>query len=51
MTYESVAQFAKTWGMFLLIIPFCIAVAYALWPSNRDEFVKAARAPLDHGDE
>lgn len=51
MTYEAVAHFAKTWGMFFLIIPFGIAVAYALWPSNRDEFGRAARTPLDQGEE
>ena len=38
-------------GMFLFVIPFTIAVIYALWPSNRDEFRKAARAPLESGDE
>ncbi len=51
MTYHSVAHFAHTWGMFFLVVPFVIAVAYALWPANRDEFSKAARAPLDLGDE
>ena len=51
MTYEAVAHFAKSWGIFLLIIPFTIAVAYALWPSNQDEFGRAARAPLNQGDE
>ncbi len=51
MTYQTMVQFAHTWGMFLFVIPFTIAVIYALWPSNRDEFRKAARAPLESGDE
>jgi cytochrome c oxidase cbb3-type subunit IV len=49
MNYHTMVQFAHTWGMF--VIPFTIAVIYALWPSNRDEFRKAARAPLESGDE
>ena len=51
MTYETVVHLSHTWGMFLFVIPFAIAVTYALWPSNRQEFQKAARAPLDLGDE
>jgi cytochrome c oxidase cbb3-type subunit 4 len=51
MTYHTMVQFAHTWGMFLFVIPFTIAVIYALWPANREEFRKAARAPLESGDE
>ena len=51
MSYEQATQFAQTWGLGLLAACFVIAVAYALWPSNRDKFNRAARAPLEDGDE
>ena len=47
MTYNTVAHFAQTWGLVLLVVLFAIAVAYACWPSNRDKFHRAARMPLD----
>ena len=52
MTYETAVELAHTWGMLVFfIVPFVLAVAYAAWPSNRDEFRKAARSPLDAGEE
>lgn len=51
MSYEQATHFAQTWGLVLLAAGFVIAVAYALWPSNKDKFKRAARAPLEDGDE
>ena len=48
--YQSAVQFAQTWGVMLLLALFGVAVAYALWPSNREKFDRAARAPLNDGD-
>lgn len=47
MTYEQATHFAQTWGLAFLAIAFAIAVIYALWPSNREKFNKAARTPLN----
>lgn len=51
MTYEQATQFAQTWGLVLLAALFAAVVIYALWPNNRAEFERAARAPLTDGDE
>ncbi len=46
MQYEQIAGFAQTWGLCFLVLAFALAVAYALWPGNRDKFKHAARMPL-----
>jgi cytochrome c oxidase cbb3-type subunit 4 len=46
MTYEAMAGFAQTWGLALLVVLFLGAVAYALWPRNREKFRRAAERPL-----
>lgn len=51
MSYEQATHFAQTWGLALLSVSFAIAVAYALWPSNREKFNQAAHAPLNDGDD
>ncbi|MEQ1707248.1 MAG: cbb3-type cytochrome c oxidase subunit 3 [Terricaulis sp.] len=51
MTFEQATHFAETWGLVLLGVCFSLAVLYALWPSNRDQFARAARAPLNDGDD
>lgn len=51
MDYLTIAKFAQTWGLGLLVVGFVIAVIYALWPGNRDKFKRAARAPLEDGDD
>jgi cytochrome c oxidase cbb3-type subunit 4 len=45
-TYKFLANFAQTWGLLYFVIVFAIAVAWALWPSNRQRFEDAARLPL-----
>jgi cytochrome c oxidase cbb3-type subunit 4 len=46
MTYEAMAAFAQTWGLAFLVVLFVAAVAYALWPKNRERFRRAASEPL-----
>lgn len=47
MTYEAVAGFAQTWGLFYFIGIFLVVVAYAFWPRNKAKFDEAARIPLE----
>jgi cytochrome c oxidase cbb3-type subunit 4 len=51
MTFEQATHIAETWGLVLLGGCFLGAVIYALWPSNREKFERAAHAPLNDGDE
>lgn len=51
MTYEQATHFAQTWGLVLATLLFACAVAYAMWPRNRQTFEKAARAPLEGDDD
>lgn len=47
MTYQEISSLSQSWGLVLLVVMFLIAVAYALWPTNKDKFDKAAKSPLD----
>lgn len=47
MTYQDLSQFAGTWGLGFLVVMFAVALTYALWPSNKDKFDKAAMMPLN----
>lgn len=47
MLPEDISRLAGTWGLLYMMAIFVIAVAYALWPSNRAKFERAARLPLD----
>lgn len=47
MDYQTVSAFSQTWGLVFLVVMFLTAVAYALWPSNRAKFKKAAHVPLE----
>jgi cytochrome c oxidase cbb3-type subunit IV len=44
--YKTLAEFAQTWGLLYFVVLFLLAVAYALWPSRRQQFDAAARVPL-----
>lgn len=44
--YRALAEFAQTWGLAYFIGVFLIVLAYALWPSRRQQFDEAARMPL-----
>jgi cytochrome c oxidase cbb3-type subunit IV len=48
MTYEQLSAFAQTSGMIYFIAIFAAVCAYAIWPSNRAKFEKAARMPLEN---
>jgi cytochrome c oxidase cbb3-type subunit IV len=48
--HETLVGFAKTFGLFLLMAGFVAAVVYALWPSKKDKFDRAARSVLDDED-
>lgn len=45
-TYMALAGFAQTWGLVYFVAVFLIVLAYALWPSRREQFDEAARMPL-----
>jgi cytochrome c oxidase cbb3-type subunit 4 len=45
-TYKLLANFAQTWGLVYFVTVFALAVAYALWPTNKTRFDDAARMPL-----
>ena len=47
MTYEWLAQFAQTWGLWYVIAIFACVVIYACWPGNKETFDRAAQMPLD----
>jgi cytochrome c oxidase cbb3-type subunit IV len=49
--FETLTRFAQSWGMFYTIILFAGALTYALWPSNKETFDHAARAPLEPEDD
>ncbi len=47
MTFHDVSSLSQSWGLVFLVTMFLIAVAYALWPTNKDKFDKAAKSALD----
>jgi cytochrome c oxidase cbb3-type subunit IV len=48
MTYEQMSAFAQTSGMMYFVVIFAAVCIYAVWPSNRAKFDKAARVPLEN---
>ncbi len=44
--YAFFAHFAQTWGLVYFVAVFLVALAYALWPSRRQQFEESARIPL-----
>ena len=46
MDYETLATFARTYGLVYMLVLFGAVLAYALWPRNRKKFADAARIPL-----
>ena len=47
MDYESVYNFAETWGLVYMLLLFAGVLVYALRPKARAEFDRLARLPLD----
>ena len=50
MTYDFLAHFIKIGGTVAFTSVFVIAIIYALWPSNREQFDRAAHLPLETND-
>ncbi|EYR81702.1 nitrogen fixation protein FixQ [Shinella sp. SUS2] len=48
--HNSVVAFAKSWGLFYLILLAAGVVIYALWPGNRQRFDRAKTSILDKDD-
>ncbi|MFN3686487.1 cbb3-type cytochrome c oxidase subunit 3 [Salinarimonas sp.] len=46
-TYSFLANFAQTWGLLIFMFGFFLVLVYALKPSSRSTFDKAARSPLE----
>jgi cytochrome c oxidase cbb3-type subunit 4 len=46
-TYESLANFAQTWGTVGFVALFVMVLVYALNPRNRGKFDHASRVPLE----
>ena len=47
LDYETVARFAQQGGTLYFIAIFAAGVAYALWPSRKATFDRAALIPLE----
>jgi cytochrome c oxidase cbb3-type subunit 4 len=45
-TYQTVAEFAQTWGLVYFVAVFLVVLIYALWPSRQRQFDEDARIPL-----
>ena len=45
-SYQAAAEFAQSWGLAYFVVIFAVALAYALWPSKKQQFDEAARMPL-----
>lgn len=45
-TYNSLSEFAQTWGLVYFFVIFAGVLVYALWPSNKRSFDEASRVPL-----
>jgi cytochrome c oxidase cbb3-type subunit 4 len=45
-TYNSLSEFAQTWGLVYFFVIFAGVLVYAMWPSNRRSFDEASRVPL-----
>ena len=47
MSYQEVSSLSQSWGLVFLVAMFIVAVAYALWPTNKEKFKDAAKSALD----
>lgn len=51
MTYESLRQFAGSWGLFYMFFLFVGVVIYVLRPGSRKHAEEAAQIPLKEDQE
>ena len=47
MDYQTISEFAQSWGLVYLVLLFAGVLIYALWPGNKEKFRRAARLPLE----
>ncbi len=47
MTYDVIATYSQVTSLLMFVAMFLGVLVYALWPSNRQTFNKAAHMPLD----
>jgi len=47
MTYETVYNFAETWGLAYMLVLFAGVLVYALRPKSKAKFERLARIPLN----
>lgn len=45
-TYQTLAEFAQTWGLVYFVAVFLAVLIYALWPSRQRQFDEDGRIPL-----
>ncbi len=50
MNYDSVAEFAASWGIVYFVILFAAVLVYALNPKSQKTFDDAAQIPLREED-
>lgn len=48
--HQSIVAFAKSWGLFYLIVLALAVLIYAFWPGNRKRFDRAKNSILDKDD-
>ncbi|HLS69926.1 MAG TPA: cbb3-type cytochrome c oxidase subunit 3 [Kiloniellales bacterium] len=48
--HETLVAFAKSFGLFYLVALSIAVGIYALWPSNKGRFDRAARSIIDDED-
>ena len=46
LTYETLREFAASWGSLYFALIFLAVLAFALWPSNGKKFDEAAQIPF-----
>ncbi|MBV1703773.1 MAG: cbb3-type cytochrome c oxidase subunit 3 [Hyphomicrobiales bacterium] len=50
-SYEWFAKFAQQGGTVYALVAFAACVAWVMWPSRKAIYEKAARLPLEEGEE
>ncbi len=46
MSHADLVEFARSWGLVLLVVLFAVIVAWALWPRNRKKLDHTSRIQL-----
>lgn len=45
-TYNSVAEFAQSWGLLYFFIAFVVIVVWVMWPSRKRRYDDASEIPF-----